>query len=50
MSAREGFYRYVQHELVEDYHRLGWLWVAYAGEWSCLMHWACDCPVRSLKQ
>ncbi len=50
MTARPGIYRYVVHELVEDYMRLGWLWVAYAGHWSSIMFWPCQCPAPELRR
>jgi hypothetical protein len=41
------FLRYVRHERVMDYMRLGWMWAAdlgdYHSEWSCLMCWPCSC-------
>jgi hypothetical protein len=36
--------RYVVHERVESYLRLGWLPLAPLGEWSILMGWVCSCP------
>jgi hypothetical protein len=49
-------YRYVPHDLVLDYFRLGWMWIAdlgpIHGHYSCLMGWPCQCeivePVRGL--
>ena len=35
--------RYVIHERVEDYLRLGWMALAPLGEWSILMGWPCQC-------
>jgi hypothetical protein len=35
--------RYVTHERVEDYLRLGWLALAPLGGWSILMGWPCQC-------
>jgi hypothetical protein len=35
--------RYVIHERVEDYLRLGWMVLAPLGEWSILMGWPCQC-------
>jgi hypothetical protein len=41
--------RYVIHERVEDYLRLGWMFVATLGpthgEWSILMGWPCQCEM-----
>ena len=41
--------RYVPHACVEDYLRLGWMFVASLGpthgEWSILMGWPCQCEV-----
>lgn len=45
-----GLYRYVTHDRVDDYMRLGWLWCAPLGrphgEWSCLMRWLCSCDAK----
>jgi hypothetical protein len=35
--------RYVEHHLIEDYLRAGWLWLAPVSRWACLMGWLCDC-------
>ena len=35
--------RYVIHERVGDYLRLGWVALAPLGEWSILMGWPCQC-------
>jgi hypothetical protein len=41
--------KYVRHEHIEDYMRVGWVTVADLGEihgrWAVLMGWHCDCPV-----
>jgi hypothetical protein len=37
--------RYVAHKRVEDYLRLGWMWLAPLGEWSALMGWPCGCKI-----
>jgi hypothetical protein len=48
--TREGLYRYVTHNLVPDYLRLGWMAAAdlgpIHGQWSILMFWSCGCAVR----
>jgi hypothetical protein len=38
-----GILRYVTHERVGDYLKLGWLPLAPLGEWSILMGWLCQC-------
>jgi hypothetical protein len=42
-------FRYVRHDCVVDYMRLGWAWAAdlgdYMSEFACLMVWPCSCPV-----
>lgn len=47
MRARTATYRYVIHERVLDYLRLGWAVAADLGpthgQWSVLMIWLCDC-------
>jgi hypothetical protein len=35
--------RYVVHARVEDYLRLGWMFLAPLGEWSVLTGWQCEC-------
>jgi hypothetical protein len=44
---RAGLFRYVLHERIADYERLGWLVVAELhpphGHFSVLMQWLCDC-------
>ena len=37
--------RYVLHENVMDYLRLGWSWRAYINDHAALMIWLCDCPM-----
>jgi hypothetical protein len=39
-------FRYVLHENVDAYHRLGWLWSAAVSDHACLMVWLCSCTVR----
>lgn len=47
MRGRPGIYRYVIHERVTDYLRLGWAIAAdlgpVHGHWSLLMCWPCEC-------
>jgi hypothetical protein len=46
------YFRYVRHENIADYERLGWLVVAELhpphGQYSVLMQWLCDCPVPAV--
>jgi hypothetical protein len=42
--------RYVVHERIEDYLRLGWMWLTPIGEWSVLMGWPCKCKIAEPQQ
>jgi hypothetical protein len=44
-------YRYVRYSLIQDYLALGWYWDGTMTpgshkEWSVVMEWLCDCPIR----
>jgi RecA-family ATPase len=41
--------RYVIHERVEDYLRLGWIALAPLGRWSILMGWPCQCKPAEMQ-
>ncbi len=46
---------YVPHELVDAYHRLGWMITVadlgpHKGEYAVLMGWACGCEMRLPKK
>jgi hypothetical protein len=48
-------FRYVNHQRVLDYARLGWCIAdtfehCYHGEFSILMMWMCPCPLVEPKQ
>lgn len=44
-------YRFVRHESVAAYERLGWLNTGPLpgphGAWSCCLEWVCSCPAPS---
>lgn len=41
--------RYVLHENVIDYMRLGWVWRANISYWAALMIWPCECQMTEPK-
>jgi hypothetical protein len=42
-----GVLRYVTHDRVPNYLRIGWMPLAPLGDWSILMGWPCNCaPVE----
>lgn len=41
--------RYVLHERVEDYFKLGWMWAANINGYAALMIWPCGCKCVEVK-